>query len=391
MNMSKMVKSKVVKVPAKTGNKLKHKNEDADTDLVDGRQNLNSNQSASVYTRSRSNVTTKFSKLSNLRNKPGINYREFNKSGKPTNKINTSQSKQLDPPKQVKGKRTPKIPNHLKSVEAHLPDGNQISMNPTVGDGVIVSVHAPEDEFDDDEEDYMDQEDMLSDNSDEEQPEVVKNIPAQAGLSNEVNESDPSTESREQIMARYGNNLHFKQMFNQMLKKSVETAPTLDARVVVPGTSRDNHDEFGTPVRRNNQHSYNEPTKKRRRTSTAANPRPGRHAGMNDNTQQQAIQQKLDKTPNIKSPSDTTVYAPGLKRLNLNTPTHSEKVLDKISNFVESVRLEVAEVNDKTPPRFDVAGYDQPLAQQLNQHEPARPSPAQEVRRLSEAMVLEAE
>ena len=45
----------------------------------------------------------------------------------------------------------------------------------------------------------------------------------------------------------------------------------------------------------------------------------------------------------IKSPSDTTIYAPGLNKLQRN-----DNMIDKISNFVETVRLEMTQ-GDRSP------------------------------------------
>ena len=41
----------------------------------------------------------------------------------------------------------------------------------------------------------------------------------------------------------------------------------------------------------------------------------------------------------IKSPSDTTIYAPALNKVNKN-PQGNIEIIDKISNFVEGIRLE---------------------------------------------------
>ena len=53
------------------------------------------------------------------------------------------------------------------------------------------------------------------------------------------------------------------------------------------------------------------------------------------------VMQKQDR---IKSPSDTTLYTPVLKQ-----SKKMDNMIDKISNFVESVRLENNGRNSSTP------------------------------------------
>ena len=44
----------------------------------------------------------------------------------------------------------------------------------------------------------------------------------------------------------------------------------------------------------------------------------------------------------VKSLSDTTIYAPALKKLVGNTVNEGDHLIERISNFVEEIRLETA-------------------------------------------------
>ena len=52
----------------------------------------------------------------------------------------------------------------------------------------------------------------------------------------------------------------------------------------------------------------------------------------------------------VKSPSDTTIYAPALKKLVGNTVNEGDHLIERISNFVEEIRLETAS-REQTPKR----------------------------------------
>ena len=68
--------------------------------------------------------------------------------------------------------------------------------------------------------------------------------------------------------------------------------------------------------------------------------------------QNQEPNQMISKTFNqIKSPSDTTIYTPGLKRTpDRNKPLHSGKdVIDQISDFVDNIRMNQRLEERKTP------------------------------------------
>ena len=56
--------------------------------------------------------------------------------------------------------------------------------------------------------------------------------------------------------------------------------------------------------------------------------------------------QKMFHVTAIKSPSDTTIYAPALNKLAKQAGT--EHMIDRISNFVEGIRLETNS-SDRNP------------------------------------------
>ena len=70
------------------------------------------------------------------------------------------------------------------------------------------------------------------------------------------------------------------------------------------------------------------------------------------------IQQGGSKTnPLIKSPSDTTIYSPGLRRI-----SQDDALINKISNFVESMRIESSCGRTSSDRSGEKCSQDQPLA-----------------------------
>ena len=55
--------------------------------------------------------------------------------------------------------------------------------------------------------------------------------------------------------------------------------------------------------------------------------------------------QSVAKSPNFKSPSDTTIYSPGLRHIN----NEEVSLMEKISNFVESIRLDTRKQPRQSP------------------------------------------
>ena len=80
----------------------------------------------------------------------------------------------------------------------------------------------------------------------------------------------------------------------------------------------------------------------------------------------------INQINTVKSPSDTTVYAPALRRMAENH--NSQQLMDKISNFVESIRLDVSEKQRNTQESTPVAGPSSQQAQQptYQEHEPTK-------------------
>ena len=168
----------------------------------------------------------------------------------------------------------------------------------------------------------------------------------------------PNEETEEQIHARYGNNPHFKNMFQRLLQNTVQ----MEEAQPQPGTSKGRDDGDDVRAVEYRQRNIPDETPKRKRqkltTETTTSGNFKQTQGMNViNSDENAnkfnspsgCQHGNNETPvignvnKVKSPSDTTIYVPGLQQLNLNESYQNQHMLDKISNFVESVRHEVME------------------------------------------------
>ena len=143
-------------------------------------------------------------------------------------------------------------------------------------------------------------------------------------------------------MRYYGNNPAFLKIVQNMVTKTIEGAGHVEGIQVV-----DTEQNMGiTGTDQNKMHKRN----------------------IIRNTQQSPILNK------IKSPSDTTIYAPGLKRVNTNNRHDNVNLIDRILNFVENVRLETT----GTPRRHVI---DTGLRQQIPDVQQPQPGPSGETRR----------
>ena len=143
-------------------------------------------------------------------------------------------------------------------------------------------------------------------------------------------------------MQQYGNNPNFKNLMRSLLKDSIQSGV---GNVVKRRSQQDSGDDV-----RNIQMSSAErdeaPVKKRPRSETVT--RATEQRGIEIQTQFQTPKSRKGNdlvenanTNRIKSPSDTTIYAPGLQKIQVGG--NNERMLDKISNFVESVPMEFAD------------------------------------------------
>ena len=193
-------------------------------------------------------------------------------------------------------------------------------------DGVMMSIHAEgsidSDSGDSDEElDYEDETVGL----------IETQTPQQPAQMPESKEPESSTENEEELMKRYGNNPAFIKIVQNMVAESIQ------------GNGREREQGMA-------------------RKSRVNNPEVDEHNHINPSP-------VLNK---IKSPSDTTIYAPGLnKQCQFANDTNNTNMIQRISNFVENVRLENA--TGETPRRQVI---DTGVRQQLRMVEQTNPPPA---------------
>ena len=188
-------------------------------------------------------------------------------------------------------------------------DREAVDMN----DGILVTVHAPEGEFED-------EIDSNAEDSDTEQimsdPEVMFNVV------NDVNETEPSQnvlpqsvetenasvtdtplESVDELMEKYGNNPNFMMIVERIVKKTIGANET--------------NKKSDKPMNTTGESSNNEGSVR---------------------VDKVMRQQKVNaKEQLLKSPSDMTIYAPGLNKLDKDNFVDKDDMLEKIPNFVEGI------------------------------------------------------
>ena len=202
------------------------------------------------------------STTSGLRTRKLINYRNLNNMGivettnnnatmiKTSNKNKSDQSrssKKSMPNNSLKKKATCMGRTQVDQRDVALQETdtvNQISSLPT-GDGVIVTVHAPMGEFEDDEENISEASSMTSDDDGDKLREVPEHVEPNDVLTND----NPDKEMEEEILAWYGNNPHFKNLMQHLLKSSIQGQ---SSQTQLPSTSDvrnvECHDEAGAEV-----------------------------------------------------------------------------------------------------------------------------------------------
>ena len=272
--MEKSVRSKVVK--CKPSKEKKSRTDEANQDIVPGRHDepdpskvQKTKSCKTAFVDKGSNMATKtnsktISTMSSLRTRKLINYRNLNNMGiveatnnnatmaKTSNKIKSDQSrssKKLMPNNSFKKKAICMEKNRVDKCDIALQKAdpvNPISSLPT-GDGVIVTGHAPMGEFEDDEGNESEDSSMSSvDEGDEpggdpERVEPVEDLP----------NDNPELETEEEIPARYGNNPHFKNLMQHLLKSSIQGVGQ-SSQMQLPSTSDvrnvECHDETGVDV-----------------------------------------------------------------------------------------------------------------------------------------------
>ena len=195
-------------------------------------------------------------------------------------------------------------------------DPEAVDMN----DGILVTVHAPEGEFEDEidsnaedsdtEQTMSDSEVIFNIGNDGNEFESSQNTLPQCFETGNESVTDTPLESVDELMEKYGNNPNFMTIVERMVKKTIGTNET--------------NKESDKPVNSTGESSNNEGTR----------------------------QQQGNNKEQLKSPSDTTIYAPRLNKLEKGNFVDKDDMLEKISNFVESIR---GEVRRATPTRPEAA------------------------------------
>ena len=370
--MGRKIKSQVVKSSKLSGNKRKKVSaEDAGNsseinDHESSKKSSKINKGSASFVYKDSNMATKNKFRSNptkstqrVRNE--INYHILNKNGRNETFNNNAtidlakrngvesglRSKRIVKPgikmktRLDKGKEAPMPTENVSKVTQNNKLINDSVNSSSTGrdDGVLVTVHAPMEEFDEDEMMTNVSTSSSEDENDLTEDEVGKN--GRSNKSEMAGTSGPSEsqadrgppETEEEILARYSNNPHFKNLVQNLLKSSIQGGECQDRDTDVEDTRN-----VECVLEVNTDPAP--PARKRMRTETVS--RPGYQGNNLGTPKGVSVQtQLIHNSEKVKSPLDTTIYAPGLEKFNHKQNENNNRMLNKISNFVENVRQEV--------------------------------------------------
>ena len=208
--------------------------------------------------------------------------------------------------------------------------------NDSVNDGVIVTVHAPEGDFTDEDQDNYDsgdedngvifqaeQEDLMGFSDDEDQSS--QETEPDSSRSGNPKPAKKFAQSEEEMMEMYENNPVFMKIVQNMVTKTISGSPEIADKGQGEECVSSKEPQIssaiveGTPnrIRQDQNSKTNETSNKSRLFSRN-----------NDET---------NMVEKLKSPSDTTIYAPGLRRCEDGRNSDNFEMIEKILNFVESV------------------------------------------------------
>ena len=184
---------------------------------------------------------------------------------------------------------------------------NELGVLPPDHDGVVVTVHAPEGEFCDSDDDSRSPEDFEQSQQGDEQQDAPE-----SNVVNEVMRIDITTDLTEAEKRRIRSDPAFQQLLRQLVEEEPEDPPqSRQGRLAAQGT---------TSQATNNNASYQPNYSKNNFKSSL----PGQA---------------------VRSPSESTVYAPMLNKTQRDINTDDAMV----SNFVEGICLETARKRSRTP------------------------------------------
>ena len=198
--------------------------------------------------------------------------------------------------------------NELK--QQHDSEGEMDNEIDVEVEGIKVAVTASEDEFDYDSEFETEQSDKSDDESRREligsNRDTSINSEVQfrrsTGENHETVRKDLDVNSEEEAMQLLARNPHIKNLFKRMIRKEIQEEKEV---------TKNNRGKTG-------MENLNEETKQ--------------------STPKKMGRENQERSNLIKSPSDTTLYTPALKKLNPGMGDND--LIERISNFVEGIRME---------------------------------------------------
>ena len=171
-------------------------------------------------------------------------------------------------------------------------------------DGVELSIHGSEDEFGDD--------------GDETEPGEIP--PSEEEAATPAVNLNNNKSTKLEKLKQWRQDPDFKEFLNEILDERDGTNSGKGRKGMNPNLLRNENEGLSNNVVRNHTESYSKSSPKAMVARAVA--------------------------PAIKSPSDTTIYSPGLRKA-----SNDITLIDKISNFVESIRLDNNRTSDQNSAR----------------------------------------
>ena len=398
--MRKNLKSKVVKPPAKSGRKKESTNVDSKNESLQSEEDLTGKvpMRKNNFVYQNLSMATGNANLNSIsrRVKQTFDYSKLNKDSIMESRTNLRQKAKNVNEQSGKGisnqrsrestKGATKTCDHKTNKASIGAAINQIDQsNSVAGDGIMVTVHALDGEFEEIEESISepldDEEAGQPDNAlrDNHHGQDIRQVIANEALITKQNKESQQLlvehENEQQLLEKYENNPYFQNMVQRMVEKTISS-----------GASLTGQDEAATQNKRTQQNEDNT-GRKRQRTETVTR---GMNLNQSDHDNEQvdpnltpkrttSNQDKLLEVNKLKLPTDTTIYAPGLSKVQRN-----DQMIDKISNFVEMVRLEIAQQDDMQSPMMRREMPQPGLSMEI-------PPQATEARERADRLILDAE
>ena len=194
------------------------------------------------------------------------------------------------------------IENEVHEVPNHSNDSDELNML-NAFDGVQVAVHASEDDFSGPQSDDESGTETMEDN----EQQVDRDI-ARQHVSQQKATTSTATPFNLETLRQWKDDPMFKEFISTVVNENLETRQTFP--------DRRSGNEGIVSITKNNVNTVND---------------------VNDENRACCMMRE-NNVGSMKSPSDTTIYAPALKRV--DETKESQEIINKISNFVDNIHIQ---------------------------------------------------